>query len=152
MSSSIIGGLLNRSLVVEANIITCTKLFRLNPIYENPNGRGLLDIFTTTVGYHGTTEGQIESQLEDGKFENIGKRIYVADKETATSYALKRAERDGTAPIVLKIYSRNKAEMNEISTSSSWSGMGGLGLYRYFPPSDSQEVYIEKAYKVADHN
>jgi len=139
------------SIIVKANIVTCTKAFNLTPVFENPKGRSLFDFFKTTVGYHGTTEGKMGTQIEEGKFENAGRRIYVADKETATAYALKRAQSDGTTPLVLKIYSVAKPIMNE-STAGGWSGIGGLGMYQYFAPGEDQAVFIEKAYEVKDHN
>src|SRR5207253_6491405 len=134
---SIISGFLNRPISVSANLITHTQKFSLKPILlpKNQNGRTLIDIFITTVGYHGTTSGRIAGQLEEGKFDNLGKRIYFADEATATRYAIRAAKKDGADPIVLKIYSKNKPEANEI-TGGGWSGLGGLGAYQYFPPTD----------------
>lgn len=138
------------SMTVKANIITCTKEFLLNPVFQNPKGRSLFALFTTTVGYHGTSEGRMGDQIIEGKFANADRRIYVADKETATAYALK-ASRDGTKPLVLKIYSTTKAIFNE-SSNNSWSGVGDKGAYQYFPPGPTQDVFIEKGYEVKDHN
>lgn len=138
------------SMKINVNIITCIKVCRLNPFFQSPKGRSLFEFFKTTVGYHGTSEGRMRDQIKEGKFKNADRRIYIADKETAAAYAL-NAAKDGTKPLVLKIYSTTKPILNEITTGS-WSGMGSLGMYEYFPAGPDQEVYIEKAYEVKDHN
>lgn len=130
------------SMKVNVNIISCTKAFMLNPVFQNQKVKSLFDFFTRTVGYHGTSEGQIGDQLKEGKFENANRPIYlVPDKETATAYALRASRKDGTKPLVLEISSTTKTVSNE----------GDKGVYRYFPPGPTQDVSIDKAYEVKDH-
>lgn len=96
-------------------------------------------------GYHGTSMGQLREQLNTGRFENVGKPIYFDRQEVAASYALSKASQDGTDPVVLKVASVGKSEMNNWKTEG-W-GFGGKAPFSYFNP-DRGEVKIRQAFLV----
>lgn len=139
------------SIITKVDTMTKTQLFRLEPVFTNPKGGSLWDLFSKKVLYHGTSEGRIGGQLQAGQFDNIGRRIYGDSESAAISYALKAAKADGTKPLVLKISSKAKPLWNE-DTDGGWSGLKGLGIYRYFAPGPDQNVKIESAYEVINHD
>lgn len=139
------------SVITKADTMTKTQLFRLVPVFSNPKNGSLWDLFSKKVLYHGTSEGRIGEQLHAGQFENIGRRIYGDSESAAIGYALRAAKADGTKPLVLKISSKVKPVLNE-ATDGGWSGLQSLGLYRYFAPGPDQNVKIESAYEVINHD
>jgi hypothetical protein len=124
-----------------------TAPVRLNPIYQNPETSRLSvlcqRLFGLKTGYHGTSMGRLGTQIDQGKFKNIGRKIYFDSRETATTYALKVAKWDGTQPVVLEIGSKQKAQSNPL-IQEGWGF--GLGLYAFFNP-DAAEVKILRAYQ-----
>lgn len=94
--------------------------------------------------YHGTSKEALGKQLTDGKFENLGKGIYIGTKETALGYAARRILK-GETGVILAVSSPQKPKMNSISLEG-W-GNDGLGAYSFFDPTKA-DVAIEKAYNV----
>jgi len=107
------------------------------------------DTSPPSQGYHGTSIKALgEEQLKDGKLENRNQRIYVDTTKTAKSYAEKKANIDGSTPIIMELASFNRLKTNNCFTDDPKDPDYGLGLYSYIPPGKDQEVYIKRIWEV----
>ena len=98
-----------------------------------------------TTGYHGTSMKALGNQLETGEFEDKGKKIYVGTLAEAVHYAAKKSSLDGSRPIVLKVYSDQKAIDNDFSMEGHGVSVG-LGAFSYLL-AENGKVYIQEAFE-----
>ncbi len=117
----------------------------IKKIYQNPES-GIIDLFKRYRGYHGTLlESVGDEQIQHGKFDQRGNRIYVDGFDTAKRYAAKGWS-DKT-PVIVKISSETKPLWNEMTFDEYTCS--GLGAYQYFPPN--AQVRIDAVYVVEDN-
>lgn len=90
--------------------------------------------FGKNGGLHGTNLERLGSQIQEGQFENKGKKIYFANQTTAEFYArnTRICEKEGT-PIVVQIASDQHPKLNDYRNSD-------LGAYEYFEPKSKVEI------------
>ncbi|MBS3903997.1 MAG: hypothetical protein KGZ39_01555 [Simkania sp.] len=109
--------------------------YLLKPMGSSEDSK-MQDLWTRLqgAGYHGTTMRQLgEKQLSARQFESdeARPRIYFDDLQTATRYALRRADMDQSIPIVVQVASQQKPKTNSM-TLEGYGVSCGLGLYDYF--------------------
>lgn len=88
-------------------------------------------------GYHGTSLKALGDQVEKGRFDNRGTKLYFADEKTAAQYAHVKGRGEG---VIVEVSSKGPSVMNELLGNVS------KGAYRYFPAGN--EVTIQRVYKV----
>ncbi len=109
---------------------------RLTPVYVNPNFSNLRVIWERVSGqraveYHGTANSLLGNQLFEGQFtcKGPGARLYMADKETAAGYAVKKGGRKNDG-LLLKVTTLGSLHWNKMDLEGSGARCG-LGFYRY---------------------
>ena len=109
---------------------------RLKPVYVNPKFSNLRVIWERvsgqrTVEYHGTAASLLGNQLLEGQFtcKGPGARLYMADKETAVGYAVRKGRWANDA-LLLQVTTLGSLHLNKMDLEGSGARCG-LGFYHY---------------------
>lgn len=100
---------------------------------------------SATTGYHGSSTKSIGVQLQTGELDDKKKKIYVGTLAEAVHYAAKKSELDGSNPVVLKLFSEQKSQMNDFAIEGHGVSQG-QGAFSYIL-AEKGKVYIQEAFE-----